>query len=157
MAEEIAVNQPENHCCRCLNTKKHSDTWKCAEVCFEDLFWSCEYVTLLDLLGMPRLSNRRETLKLCQLFNIITCRLVHPSCPIVFKHTPYASHHRNTVQLVVPRAQAHCNQFKDLFMPSVTESWNALRFDKIGMNSIHYFKHTYSIIIIILLFCLLST
>jgi len=27
-----------------------------------------------------------------------------------FKHTPYANHHRNTVQLVFP--QAHCNQFK---------------------------------------------
>jgi len=32
-------------------------TRKCVEVCFENLFWSCDYVTLLDLLGMPSLSN----------------------------------------------------------------------------------------------------
>jgi len=103
MAEKFAANKPENHRCRCLNINKHNEILALEnvqkEVCFEDLFWSCDYVTLLDLLSMPSLSNRRETLRLCLLFNIITGRLVYPSCPIVFKRTPYANRNKTLSNL----------------------------------------------------------
>ena len=64
--------------------------------------WSSDYATLLDTLSIPTLSDRRDTLKLCLLFNILTDRVTYPSCPTMFKHTPYANRHTNTVQLVVP-------------------------------------------------------
>ena len=153
MAEKFAANKPENHRCRCLNINKHNEILALEnvqkEVCFEDLFWSCDYVTLLDLLSMPSLSNRRETLRLCLLFNIITGRLVHPSCPIVFKRTPYANRNKTLSNLW---------SLKPIATSSKTCSCHECSpLDKNGMNSIHYFKHTYSIIILILLFCLLPT
>ena len=64
--------------------------------------WSSDYATLLDTLSIPTLSDRRDTLKLCLLFNILTDRVTYPSCPTMLKHTPYANRHTNTVQLVVP-------------------------------------------------------
>ena len=64
--------------------------------------WSSDYATLLDTLSIPTLSDRRDTLKLCLLFNILTDRVTYPSCPTMLKHTPYANQHTNTVQLVVP-------------------------------------------------------
>jgi len=92
---------------------KHFEyVWKFAlRVCSKS--WSCDHITLLD-----SLSNRREP------WNCVCCyrQICTPFLPIRnFKHTPYASHHRNTVQLVVP--QAHCNQFKDLFVLLATERW----------------------------------
>ena len=101
--------------------------------------WSSDYATLLDTLSIPTLSDRRDTLKLCLLFNILTDRVTYPSCPTMLKHTPYANQHTNTVQLVVPRA--HTNQFKYLFIPSTTERWNGLHFDANGITSLTSFKH----------------
>ena len=91
-----------------------------------------------------------EIVSVVQYHYMQICTPFLPNCN--FKHTPYANHHRNTVQLVVP--QAHCNQFKNFFVLSATERWNTLLFDKNGLNSIRHFKHTlYSIVIIL---CFLS-
>ena len=81
------------------------------------------------------LSDKRDTLKLCLLFNILTDRVTYPSCPIMLKHTPYANRHTNTVQLLVP--QARTNQFKYSFIPSMTERWNGLHFDTNGITSLN--------------------
>ena len=64
--------------------------------------WSSDYATLLDTLSMPTLSDRRETLKLCLLFNILTGRVIYPSCPITIKNSPYTTRCSNTLQLVPP-------------------------------------------------------
>ena len=50
--------------------------------------WSSDYATLLDTLSMPTLSDRRETLKLCLLFNILTGKVIYSSCPITVKNSP---------------------------------------------------------------------
>ena len=106
-------------------------------VCFKS--WSSNYATFLDTLSIPTLSDKRDTLKLCLLFNILTDRVTYPSCPTMLKHTPYANRHTNTVQLMVPRA--HINQFKYSFIPSTTERWNGLHFDANGITSLTSFKH----------------
>ena len=88
---------------------------------------------------MPTLSDRRETLKLCLLFNILTGRVICPSCPITVKNSPYTTRCSNTLQLVVPRARS--NQYKHSFLPSTIERWNGLDFDANGCNSLTSFKY----------------
>ena len=79
----------------------------------------------------PILSDRRETLKLCPLFNILTCT----GNTGLFSHrsTPYAIQHLNKVQLTVP--QAHSDQYKLSYFPFIIQKWNNLEFDTRGMNS----------------------
>ena len=78
--------------------------------------WNSDYDTLLGTLNIPTLSNRRETLKLCLLFNILAGRVTYPSFPITIKNSPYTIWFSNTLQLVVPHARS--NQFKHSFLPS---------------------------------------
>ena len=74
---------------------------------------SSDYPTLLDTFSKPTLSDRRETLKLYLLFNILAGRVIYPSCPITVKNSPHTTHCSNTLQLVVPRACS--NQYKHSF------------------------------------------
>ena len=101
--------------------------------------WSSDYATLLDTLSMPTLSDRRETLKLCLLFNILTGKVIYPSCPITVKNSPYTTRCSNTLQLVVPRARS--NQYKHSFLPSAIQRWNGLNFAANACNSLTSFKY----------------
>ena len=49
--------------------------------------WNSDYDTLLGTLNIPTLSNRRKTLKLCLLFNILAGTVAYPSCPITIKNS----------------------------------------------------------------------
>ena len=53
--------------------------------------WNSDYDTLLGTINIPTLSNRRETLKLCLLLNILAGRVTYPSCPITIKTLPIPS------------------------------------------------------------------
>ena len=69
--------------------------------------WSSNYDTLLDTLCIQTLSDHREILKLCLLFNILTGRVIYHSCPITVKDSPYTTRYRNTIQLVVRTQSSH--------------------------------------------------
>ena len=100
---------------------------------------SSDYDTLLDTLSIPTLSDQREILKLCLLLNILTGRVIYPSCPITVEHSPYITRYSNTLQLVIPRACS--NQYKHSFLPSTIVKWNGLNFDANGCNSLNSFKY----------------
>ena len=59
--------------------------------------WNSDYDTLLGTINIPTLSNRRETLKLCLLFNILAGTVTYPSCPITIKNSPYTMRFSNTL------------------------------------------------------------
>ena len=95
--------------------------------------WSSVYATLLDTLSMLTLSDWRETLKLCLLFNILRGRVIYPSCPIAVKNSPC------TTRCSIPHACS--NQYKHSFLTSTIERWNGLNFDANGCNSLTSLKY----------------
>ena len=97
--------------------------------------WNSSYDALLNALTVPTLSSRRETQKLCTLFNILTGKLSSPHWPTP-RNSPYSSSHLNSVQLTIPHRRT-----KHSFFVHTSKLWNDLRFDVATINSVTVLKH----------------
>ena len=105
-------------------------------VCLKD--FRANYDLLLSRSGFPLLSARRELLKLCMLFNILSGRAVFPGLPVSRRTLPYPSRLPNSIQLTTLPAKT--NSLKYSFFPSSVIAWNSLNFDVASKNSLLSFK-----------------
>ena len=151
MAEKFAVYKPENHRCRCLNINKHNEILAlenvqkfalricsgavtmshflicsaCQAYPIGEKPWSCVCCSIslqADLYTLPAQSYSNALLM-----------------PIAIKHYPTCG----------PSSTSPLQPVQRLVHAISNWELECSPLDKNGMNSIHYFKHTYSIIILI--------
>ena len=100
--------------------------------------WNSSYDSLLRSCNLSALSDRRKTLKLCLLYNILSDRVIYPDPPFEKSASHYPSRHLNSIQLSVQFARTE--NFKHSFFPSTTALWNSLNFDTSNITSVESFK-----------------
>ncbi len=113
------------------DTKLLEDIQKFAlKVCTKK--WDANYNTLLTMCNLSTLADRRNKIRLCVLWKIISGDILYPNPPINIRDQHYQPRHLNTKQLSVQFAKS--NSFKYSFFPETLSAWNKLNFDTQGLS-----------------------